>query len=252
MANHGYIRRDGQNIGVLDVTKGLKKCYGLSSFLAFFLAAGGWTLLRRVGKLSLNEIGRHGRIEHDASLVHQDTPPDDTFAPIAIQPDLVDALLEDAEPSLVPPSPPPPPSSGETSNPEKKEPTPPGELKKVLVNEYDVAKARVRREKSSPTLDGVHAEIARGEMGIILGVFENQIGEKKGIPVDWLRTWIGEERLPKEFKPTKVQEFMDVKRRSKVISDAMVEIRKKEAGDGKQSTSKESTEGLIEKKPQSA
>jgi hypothetical protein len=35
----------------------------------------------------------------------------------------------------------------------------------------DVARARIRRENESPVLDILHAEIARGEMAIALGVW---------------------------------------------------------------------------------
>jgi len=212
LANHGYLRRDGKDLTKKDFVKGLKEGYNLSPFLANFLAIGSYILLRRTGKLSLHDLGIHGKIEHDASLVHKDTPKGETFAPIQIQPDLVEALINDVEPS------------SDSSDPEK----PAGELKKLVVDASDVARARVRRQKDSPKLNILHGEIARGEMGIALGVFEKQVGNKKGIPVDWLRDWIGSEKLPEGWRPDHVQGFLGVVHRAKAVRLAMGDVRKKE------------------------
>lgn len=94
-----------------------------------------------------------------------------------------------------------------------------------LMNATDVAIARVRREKQSPTLDGMHAEIARGEMAIILGVWEQKGQGKVGVPVGWMRDWIGHERLPEGWMPDHVQGFFDVVNRSKTIRGAMISLR---------------------------
>jgi len=96
----------------------------------------------------------------------------------------------------------------------------------------DVARPRIRREKDSPPLDPVHAEIARGEMAIILGVMETKGEEKVGVPVEWMREWISRERLPTDWKPTHAQGLLDTVKRSKAIRTAMEEQRKA-AGDEK-------------------
>lgn len=193
-------------MSAFDIIRGLKACYGLSTPLAAFLSIVGFMLLRHVGRLDLFRIGKHGQVEHNASLVHYDTPLGDTFAPIEIHEDLVDKLLEDVK----------------TGAPEASDAT-------KLMNATDVAIARVRREKESPTLDGVHAEIARGEMAIILGVWEQKGNGKVGIPVEWMREWIGHERLPEGWKPDHVQGLFDVVKRSAAIRDAMKSLRKAEA-----------------------
>ncbi|KAF8654870.1 hypothetical protein AX16_003331 [Volvariella volvacea WC 439] len=211
MANHGYIQRDGKNVGLTDLVKGLKACYGLSTFLAYFLALGGFIILKKFGKLNLFEIGKHGAVEHNASLVHLDTPEGEKYAPIEIQPDLVDALINDVKPQK-------PTGVGAQDG-----------LSGVVMNDVDVGRARVRREKECKPVDAIHAEIARGEMAIILGVWETQSGDKKGVPVEWIREWIGHERLPKGWKPTRVQGFFDVVKRSKGIRMAADAIRKQEA-----------------------
>lgn len=204
MANHGYIARDGKNLSVFDIIRGLKACYGLSTPLAAFLSIVGFMILRKIGRLDLFRIGKHGQVEHNASLVHYDTPRGQVFAPIEIHQDLVDQLIDDVKTGADDP---------EATDARK------------LMNATDVAIARVRREKQSPTLDGVHAEIARGEMAIILGVWEQKGQGKVGIPVEWMRDWIGHERLPEGWMPDHVQGFFDVVNRSKSIREAMISLR---------------------------
>ncbi|KAG5640467.1 hypothetical protein DXG03_008553 [Asterophora parasitica] len=208
LANHGYIARDGKKLGLFDLVSGLKACYNLSTPLAVFLSIGGFVLLRRFSKLNLHDIGRHGRIEHDASLVHRDTPSGEQYAPIDINHELVEELVADAK-------------TGDEDGPEGPE----AGDQRSLMDASDVARARIRREKDSPPLDAVHAEIARGEMAIILGVWETKAGKKTGVPTEWIREWIGHERLPKDWAPTHVQGLKDVVKRAKSIRVEMDEQR---------------------------
>jgi hypothetical protein len=180
----------------MDIVRGLKACYGLSTFLAMFLSFGGYFLLRKFRRINLYEIGKHNAIEHNASLVHHDTPDGQIYAPIDIDHSLVNALVSDVKPS-----------PGEI----EKSPNP---TAKFLMNYEDVARARIRREAESKPIDGLHAEIARGEMAIILGVWEVKTKDKVGIPMDYFKRWIGEERLPDGWKPDHTQGLLDVKRRS--------------------------------------
>jgi len=215
MANHGYIARDGKNLSAMNVVHGLMACYGLSMFCAMFLSFGGFLWLRKFGRVNLYEIGKHNAIEHDASLVHQDTPKGQTYAPIEIDHSLVDALVSDVKPSSL--------EIEKSSDP----------TAKFLMNYEDVARARIRREKQCRPVDSLHAEVARGEMAIILGVWEVKTKNKVGIPVDYIKRWIGEEKLPDGWKPDHTQGLLDVIRRSKDIRLAMDQIRKEESTSGK-------------------
>jgi len=210
MANHGYIARDGKDLSAMDIVRGLKACYGLSTVLAMFLSFGGYFLIRKFRRISLYELGKHNAIEHNASLVHHDIPEGQTFAPIQIDHSLVDALVSDVKPS---------PAEIEKS---------PNPTAKFLMNYEDVARARVRREAECNSVDGLHAEIARGEMAIILGVWEVKTKEKIGIPMDYFKRWIGEERLPDGWKPDHTQGLLDVIKRSSQIRNAMNEMRKEQ------------------------
>lgn len=209
ICNHSA--RDGKNLSILDLIWGLKAGYNLSTPLAIVLAVGGFILLKRIRNVSLFDIGKHGAIEHDASLVHGDTQPGEKYAPIEVHQSLVEELIQDAK----------------TGNEEGEGPGA-GE-RRTLMDASDVARARIRREKSSPKLDGLHAEIARGEMGIILGVWETQAGDNIGVPVEWMREWIGHERFPGAWKATHTQGLLDVVKRSKAIRKSMDEQRQAEA-----------------------
>ncbi|KAJ7190760.1 Chloroperoxidase [Mycena pura] len=213
MANHGYISRDGKDISPYMVYSGLMACYGLSSPLAVLLTVGGWLLVERYfgQRLNLFEIGLHNGVEHDASVVHLDCPPGQKNAPIEIQPELVadfaahvvERAREDSCSMEV-------------------------EERDVFVTERDIALTRVRRERLSEPLSAMHAEMARGEMAIILGVWHQRVDGAEGAPLQWLRTWLAEERLPSGWKPDHVNTLMDVMHRASAIRKEMNRIREEE------------------------
>lgn len=232
MANHGYMcvifviicriysfdkgdnglfsPRHGKNLSAMEMTRGLKACYGLSTFCAMFLSFGGYFMLRKFRRISLHEIGKHDAVEHNASLVHHDIPDGETYAPIEIDHSLVDALVSDVKPSAA--------EIEKSSDP----------TAKFLMNYEDVARARIRREAECKPVDALHAEIARGEMAIILGVWEVKTKSKVGIPMEYFKRWIAEERLPDGWKPDHSQGLLDVIRRSSQIRGVMNKIRKEQ------------------------
>ena len=203
--------RDGKNLSAMDITRGLKACYGLGTFCAMFLSFGGYFMIRKFRRISLYEIGKHNAVEHNASLVHHDTAELQTYAPIDIDHSLVDALVSDVKPS-------------QTEIKKSQDPN-----AKFLMNYEDVARARIRREAECKPIDGLHAEIARGEMAIILGVWEVKSKDKVGIPVDYLKRWIGEERLPDGWKPDHSQGLLNVIKRSSQIRGVMNQMRKEQS-----------------------
>jgi len=247
MANHGYIPRDGQNLTFSTLFHGLKECYGLSSTLATVLVTGGFLAIKRLpfripglsdhirvknpdgsespgGVVNLHLIGLHNAVEHDASLVHLNTPSPKKYAPVQIQDPWVPKLVGDILP----------PVEGYSPYDDEEEPNTPNtpdsnhsrqyststessgyyspvsavpSLRRyfdnplyltTLVDEADVGRMRARRQREilPDKLDAVHAEIARGEMSIILGVWSQTHNGKTGIPLPWLLQWLAEERLP--------------------------------------------------------
>lgn len=186
---------DGKELDASIITHALEEGYGLSGQLANFLVLGGIALLGQVGPFGLNDLARHDRIEHNASLVHDDTKPRDEYAPIAPNPALIKQFFEEVK-------------DGQ------------------FVTVEDVARARVWRESQCPVLSRFQAEIARGEMAIALGLFSQPESEthRRGIPVDMLRAWFSEERLPDGWKPTHTQGLLETIEASTQLRNEMKNI----------------------------
>jgi len=159
--------RSGRKISQWDLIRALRQGYNCSLPLAVFLAWGGYVLLAQFGHISLDDLRRHGYIEHIASLVHGDPNGDEEYAPNTVVPELLEELMKDARANRF------------------------GAL--------DIARARVRREATYVTpIDGLHAELAHGEMALVLGIFG---GAEEQVDADILRHWLVHERFPPDWKP---------------------------------------------------
>ena len=177
-----------------DIASALVAGYNLTWLFAWFLTIGGFILVRQWGKICLADLARHNCVEHDASLVHHNAADEAEYAPCHIDDTLVHALCSHART----------PRNGS-----------------FALNAEDLARVRVQREKVSPPLDPMHAEIARGEMAIALGLFGGLNGAQDGIPVEWLREWFRDERIPRGWKSTHSQGFVATIKASGVIRAAM-------------------------------
>ncbi|KAF9224663.1 Cloroperoxidase [Gyrodon lividus] len=196
LANHGYLPRNGKNVGVFDVAHALQEGYQLSTFLAYTLAFGGFSLLAQYRKISLFDFARHNLVEHDASLFHLDASNDEEYAPIPVNDTLVKASLEEGGRYI------------------------PGRM-----TLEDVANIRVKREAGCKTLDGVHAEIARGEMAIAIGVLGGKDAAKNGLDLTVLRDWVTDGRLPDNWKPDHTQGLYQTYKMTTVIRDNMAAMK---------------------------
>lgn len=187
---------DGKQLTGPIIAHALQEGYGLSSQLANFLSFGGVTLLAQFGAFDLADLARHNRIEHDASLVHDDTKPREEYAPVLPNPELIKQFLEEVK-------------DGQ------------------FVTVEDIARARVWRESQCPALNNFQAEIARGEMAIALGLFSEPASDthKQGIPVDLLHTWFSEERLPDGWKPTHTQSLLETMGTASQLRNEMKKIK---------------------------
>src|SRR5260370_36337862 len=145
---------DGKQLNGTIITRALEEGYGLSGVLANVLLTWGIALLAQLGSFGLNDLARHNRIEHNASLVHDDTKDRDEYAPISPNPTLVKQFLEQVK-------------DGQ------------------FVTVEDVAMERVWRESQCPGLHQFQAEIARGEMAIPLGLLSQPVSNnKQGITIN--------------------------------------------------------------------
>ncbi|KAH8996693.1 Cloroperoxidase [Lactarius akahatsu] len=202
LANHGYLPHDGKQLTAPILIHALQEGYGLSTPLAHLLVHGGIFLLGQTGAFGLNDLARHNRIEHDASLVHDDAKGRDEYAPISPSSTMVMNFLAQAEDG------------------------------RVLTAE-DVARARVERESQCPVLNSLHAEVARGEMAIALGLFgQENADHQEGVPLDMLRQWLAEERLPEGWKPTHTQGLLQTIRTAREIRSLMATFKKEGAAGG--------------------
>jgi len=198
LANHGHLPRDGKNISHLDFARGLRTGYNLSRPLAYFLAFGAPLLLGRFGRVNLADLAQHNKIEHDASLAHADAPAGAQYAPTEPDAALVAKVCQEVR-------------RGEDG----------------LMDAEDMARSRVRREKECRPLDGLHAEVARGEMALVLGIFGVREGGTVGVPVRWFKEWVLDERFPAEWKSSgRVTGIWEMLRNSTVIRHAMKRFRK--------------------------
>ncbi|PCH41809.1 hypothetical protein WOLCODRAFT_137592 [Wolfiporia cocos MD-104 SS10] len=231
LANHGYLPRDGKCITPEVLMKGLREGYHLSAPLAWVLVQGGFYLLgQRRKRICLHDLARHNAIEHNASLVHPDVEPRDEYAPIDMHERMLEDLLAFASAS----------ADG------------------FLMTHNDVARARVAREAEYlAPMDRLHAEIARGEMAIVLNLFNNPdpapgpaappktlLGKLKralrpaahrapplpGVPTDLLRVWMHQERLPDGWRPYHKTGLLRVVHMSSKLRATMNKLQEEQKG----------------------
>ncbi|TFY53356.1 heme-thiolate peroxidase [Dentipellis fragilis] len=194
LANHGYLPRNGEGITPTILMKALQEVYGVSDPLKDVLGYGGVVLLGQLPAFSLGDLARHGRIEHNASIIHKDADGKE-YAPTSPDKKMLDEFLG--------------------SKPDGS-----------LVTIEDVAAIRVKREDSyKEALDALHAEIARGEMAIVMNIFGEKSETGEGVPVERLRSWLAEERLPEGWSPSHVAGLFDTIQKSGQIRKAMEKIR---------------------------
>ena len=159
--------------------------YGLSLPFATLLAVGGLTSCgHRNGiwlALDLHDLAKHNVLEHDASLVHDNTAPNETYAPTAVDPKLLHQLF----------------TTSDTDS----------------LTLQDLCKAQVTRQAASPPLNSKQLTIAKGELCLIHQVFgiaatakdtdgsETSPGESDElvVPKTFLEEWLGQEMLPQEW-----------------------------------------------------
>lgn len=172
----------------MTLTNAIVDAYNLSFGLAFILSFVGVLWCGSWGKLDLEQLAAHNKIEHDASLVHDNALPGSKWAPAPVSEKLLQGLLQYS-----------------ISNEE----TPGGGL-----HLKDFAKLRAEREAelSSP-LSAFHSKIGYGEAAFTWLVMQDPKGK---VSTERMRQWYGEERFPDGWvKPT---EPVTLKRTEEVVT----------------------------------
>ncbi|KAG2742093.1 Cloroperoxidase [Suillus brevipes Sb2] len=192
LANHGYLPRDGKNIGVWDLVRGLRDGYHLSTVLACILSFGAVFMLGQYRCLSLSDLARHNLIEHNASLVHKDDLNGAEYAPTRVDKKLLAALCAEG-----------------------------GKVIPDRMTLEDAARIRVKREVACGKLDRLHGEVARGEIVIAIGVLGGKDAAKTGVTISALQEWMGHERLPTGWKPDHTQGLYQTYKMAKFVRERM-------------------------------
>ena len=88
----------------------------------------------------------------------------------------------------------------------------------------DFMKARVDREDQlEKPLDAIHAQVGQGEVAVAWLVMKDDNGK---IPLDRLRQWWGEERLPDNWtKPRRTVGLFEARGKADDVADGMRKLR---------------------------
>ncbi|EJD54539.1 hypothetical protein AURDEDRAFT_118995 [Auricularia subglabra TFB-10046 SS5] len=174
LANEGHLPHDGKGLTPASINQTLQNSLNLAPSLANFLSAPLALILHPDGTLDLGDLALHNFIEHDASLVHDDTAPGEVLAPTATNQTKVAEMVAR--------------SSG-----------------RRFLSEYDLALSRVEVEKHSPPMDAQHQGLADAEPSLVLNVFGEPDKKSEGRRLA-LRSFVsifGLERFPRGWRKPK-------------------------------------------------
>jgi hypothetical protein len=132
--------------------------------MAILLSLGGTVMCGRHFKIDLEDLARHNVIEHDASLTHADALPGARYAPVAVDKELVQCMLDTSHPGS-----------------------------DVLTFDELVTVRANRDAKLRRPFTRAHGIIARGEIALTV----QTLGDEEGnMPKKDIEQWFGQERLP--------------------------------------------------------
>ncbi|KAG1751766.1 Chloroperoxidase [Suillus lakei] len=193
LANHGYLPRNGQNIGLWHLICAVQEVYNLSFILAALLAMTGILLCGHAFCLDLDALAIHNKIEHDASLVHANASGQQR-APTKVDPELLKSFLSYADP-------------------------------RRGMSLYDLAQVRISREAQlSHPLDLIHSQIGAGEAALCWLLLKEDSGR---IPSSTLLQWYGEERLPDNWaRPRHVIGLLNARAKAVEVANIMSSLDK--------------------------
>ena len=114
-------------------------------------------------KIDLEDLARHNVIEHDASLTHANAIPHGRYAPVNVDKELLQHLLDSSQ------------------NPD-------------VITFDDLVTVRANRDRTLiRPLSKAHSIISRGEVALTVQTFGDQEGN---MPKRYIQEWFGKERLP--------------------------------------------------------
>lgn len=199
LANHGYLPRDGKNIGIMQLVSAITSVYNVSYSVAFALATGGMYMCGSGFSLNLEDLRAHNSIEHDASMVHRDL--DETGGTLpSNKPDteLIQAVIDLSDGKKI-------------------------TLDDLIRHKYN---REVRIGHPQKPMNKKSLLISRGEP-ILCNHALNRDGS--GIPIEWFRTWLGEERIPEGLAPRETLDLITLRTRARALGEAVDALHGKSA-----------------------
>ncbi|KAH9977726.1 Cloroperoxidase [Lactifluus volemus] len=192
LANHSYLPHDGRDISAFQLTSALRKHYHLSLPFAAMLSIVGTLTCGRYFKIDLGDLAQHNVIEHDASLTHADAMPGSTYAPIDVDDELLQKLL-DVSPN------------------------------RNYLTLDDLVKVRAARDAA---LDQPSAYFM---VALTAKLFTNPEGQ---IPKQYIREWFGEQRLPEGwYGPKAIIGFISTTRLVHLVGELVKKVTFPKKGD---------------------
>lgn len=172
----------------------MNEVYHVSVPLGSILATVGAGWCGSGWSLNLDDLAAHNKIEHDASLTHDDARPGAKYAPIPPNPELVKQFLAVSD--------------------------------KDYLAFDDLVTYRAQRDATlAQPLSTVHNIIAVGELALTKQAFEDAEGR---VSKEYIRAWYGEERLPAGWTipQGKVLGLVSTSKLNKRIQNALAEAEK--------------------------
>lgn len=154
---------NGRGITAYQLISVMRQHYHLSLPLATFLSVVGTFICGRHFTIDLEDLALHNHIEHDASLTRANARPDSRYAPIGVDKELLQKLLDASK-------------------------------DRDFLTFEDLVQVRAARDQTLLTpLSKSHGIITRGEVALTIQTFGDSEGR---ISKQFIRQWFGEDRLP--------------------------------------------------------
>jgi Peroxidase, family 2 len=170
----------------------MREHYHVSLPLAALLAMGGIFTCGRFFKIDLEDLALHNKIEHDASLTHANAFPGGKYAPVNVDHELLQNLLDVSKDSN-------------------------------YLTLDDLVQTRAARDASlDQPLSLLHSAISRGEVALTVQTLANSEGR---ISKQFIREWFGEQRFPQGwYKPTTMIGLISTTRLANLVGELVKKV----------------------------
>ncbi|KAH9077120.1 Cloroperoxidase [Lactarius deliciosus] len=192
LANHGILPHDGRGITAYQLMSVIRQHYHVSLPLATLLSIGGTFICGRHFTIDLEDLARHNYIEHDASLTHANAGPDGQYAPVTVDSELLQNLLDSSK-------------------------------NRDFLTFEDLVRVRAARDQTlHRPLSRLHGVISRGEVALTL----QTLGDSEGrVSKQFIREWFGDQRLPEGWlKPVTAIGLLSTSRIANRVADLVKEV----------------------------